>query len=790
VKQLNKMHTKFINDKLHSSTEFGVHHFAGPVIYDASKFVEKNTDKLPDFLMSVVATSTNGLIAQELENAMKQRTTTTKRTHKQSKRTVIDEFQIQLKKLIVSIDNSKSRYIRCIKPCDNLEVTRRIDHQVVLRQLRCSGLVTAIELSRETFPNKLLFAAVARRFSCLLSPKTLIATADMDLHDKAQLILSSVFAPLFEKYQGNTFPTPFACGYTTVFFRAGALETLERQRLEVTNKSAQTIQKFIRRFVQQNRYLRLLNGFVRLQSVFIGRRTLHEYKKTLQFVLKGQACVRSVANRKRFLRIKNNVVFIQRWWVEVRKQLEPKRKREQLKGAAAIVIYRWYYATRLACRLKIQQASARVISVWARARLQRASFVRMKQAAILIVAWNRTLTAVQRFKRLKNASSFVGSYRRLNLDARARKVQELSSVTIQTFFRSKQQAKRYLKIQKAAKGNQQLQQEHLAVLKLQYFVRLKQNTFRADSPCSQIIKSSDSSEGAFSDALNKTAVKTTSASVNSFTDRGNGLVLATSQVVEQDILHKHQIDELKNDIMLLTSEAELHKQEVEAEFEERLAEYEEEVLQLKQMIQTYEEEKVNLKDEIAANVMNVSNLKTGIRSMQEAHREYLNKVMRAIENANNEHQRALEIVKRDGDSRVQVLSNEIERLKNVRTSSQELESNHNQRENMYELARKIEKLTAPNYVTSLTKKMRKLPSKEDYIEEKLSRRVRQLLYRLEDIAATSFHNHFDNDEHVQSLQQQLLEANKEIERHQMFINNSLIHNDQVGRRGIKKFFER
>jgi myosin heavy subunit len=74
------MHTKFINDKLHSSTEFGVHHFAGPVIYDASKFVEKNTDKLPDFLMSVVATSTNGLIAQELENAMKQRTTTTKRT--------------------------------------------------------------------------------------------------------------------------------------------------------------------------------------------------------------------------------------------------------------------------------------------------------------------------------------------------------------------------------------------------------------------------------------------------------------------------------------------------------------------------------------------------------------------------------------------------------------------------------------------------------------------------------------------------------------------------------------
>jgi myosin heavy subunit len=52
VKELNKTHTNFVSGKLHSRTELGVHHLAVPVIYDASKFVEKNSDKLPDFLMS------------------------------------------------------------------------------------------------------------------------------------------------------------------------------------------------------------------------------------------------------------------------------------------------------------------------------------------------------------------------------------------------------------------------------------------------------------------------------------------------------------------------------------------------------------------------------------------------------------------------------------------------------------------------------------------------------------------------------------------------------------------
>jgi myosin heavy subunit len=775
-------------DNLHSSKEFGVHHFAGPVIYDASMFVERNAEKLPDFLISVVATSTNTVLSQVLGEVMKERTAATNLKRKVTNRTVIDVFQTQLKDLLLSIAGSQSRYIKCVKPCNNLEVTKKIDHQLVLRQLRCSGLIAAIKLSRETFPNKLLFSTIARRFSCLLSAQTLTSTTDMDVHDRAQVILSTVFAPLIETHQESPFSMPFACGRTKVFFRTGALETLERKRLDKFHKFAGKIQHIFRGFLYAKSYRRQRKECIRIQALLRCRLMAIKYKKSMQLVTKAQALRRTATLRRCFLKIKGCVTCIQRWWASVFLRLCEKRKSIQLEAAAKIQISMWYSVLLQSRRLKTHQRHAMVISTWMKARLQRAFFLRVKRAAIVIAAWSRTLPILHRFKHLKSAANAVSFRRRVQLSKRSR-VSKIQAITrIQTIVRSRRQMKLYLMLRKEFKLHLRRAHEHLAVTKLQYFVRSRQRAARESS--------SNPERGTFAGTQTSDKVaNNTDMSPAKDHDPEKSIEIRqgpTSYPLDEQVeLYKRQIDELKNDITLLTSEAELHKQEVEADFEERVAEYEEEVLLLKQSILNLEAEKINLKDEIAANVMIVGNLKTGIRSMQEAHRDYLNKVMRAIENANIEHQRALELVKQDRDDKVNALSNEIERLRKGKLVSNGNRMNQTDSVTIYELARKIENFTAPNVIAALCKKTRKLAIQEDYIDEKLSGKIRKLLYRIEDIAASSSdRKSSDQQQHILSLQQQLADTNDEIDRLQLRINSSAWSGDQVARLRLKKFFQR
>lgn len=49
-----------------SEVEFGIRHYAGDVIYDATGFVTKNQDTLPTDLMECAQTSTNEIIAKEI----------------------------------------------------------------------------------------------------------------------------------------------------------------------------------------------------------------------------------------------------------------------------------------------------------------------------------------------------------------------------------------------------------------------------------------------------------------------------------------------------------------------------------------------------------------------------------------------------------------------------------------------------------------------------------------------------------------------------------------------------
>jgi len=63
IKAVYKDEPILIREKLHSPYQFGLKHFAGPVTYNASLFVEKNTDSLPMDLIDIAILSNNTILS-------------------------------------------------------------------------------------------------------------------------------------------------------------------------------------------------------------------------------------------------------------------------------------------------------------------------------------------------------------------------------------------------------------------------------------------------------------------------------------------------------------------------------------------------------------------------------------------------------------------------------------------------------------------------------------------------------------------------------------------------------
>ena len=267
IKIVHKEHDRLLDEKLHRRTEFGVRHYAGPVTYDSTKFVERNTDKLPDGLMYCAAKSTNPLIREGFERliAFHEESESSKDRRKKKHRTVLEKFRVQLKSLMANMEGTTTRYIRCIKPNEDM-APKMTDHYHTMRQLECAGLVTAIAISRESFPNRLGYNEVINRFECLMTKHDLKKINGMDKQDAANYMLSNLLPSMGDVHGGTNLTLPFACGKTRVYFRTGALEHLETLRLDHYTKHTVVIQRWIRKIQGRSRFLRMKNAAIQMQA--------------------------------------------------------------------------------------------------------------------------------------------------------------------------------------------------------------------------------------------------------------------------------------------------------------------------------------------------------------------------------------------------------------------------------------------------------------------------------------------------------------------------------------------
>jgi myosin heavy subunit len=388
IKKHQRNSTKLIDKKLHRPFEFGVEHFAGTVHYNALNFVQTNMDKLPDNLVGAAARSTNSLIKDEFRKVLAQRVVhgegseTSNQRKNDANKTVIQKFQGQLKGLIAVMDGTRTRYIRCIK-ANAAMVPKLTDHGNTMKQLECSGVMTALIISRESFPQKLTYDFISNRYACLMGDEELKnVIVDMEHQEKVTHVLSKWLKCLSKKNRDGTRTMPFACGKTKVFFKPGAQDLLEHLRFQFYEKSSRTIQTWFRGIIavmllaQRRWSMYKIQSFSRMALVKLGldkqrvastilcawircRWAVREYRTKRARAVVIQSATRRWKQMEEFQRVKAGIVLLQSI---VRMELV-RIKRIQL-DCGATVISQWIRSCWHRIDIKRHYSAGRIQRLW------------------------------------------------------------------------------------------------------------------------------------------------------------------------------------------------------------------------------------------------------------------------------------------------------------------------------------------------------------------------------------------------------------------------------------------
>uniref|UniRef100_A0AAQ5Y6F7 non-specific serine/threonine protein kinase n=1 Tax=Amphiprion ocellaris TaxID=80972 RepID=A0AAQ5Y6F7_AMPOC len=161
---------------------FGIHHYAGKVIYNAAGFLAKNRETLPADIVLLLRSSENELIRKLVTHPLTKtgkvghqpgepgdtpshpRETTNMRTQ-----TVASYFRYSLMDLLSKMVAGQPHFVRCIKP-NNDRHANKFDREKVLVQLRYTGILETAKIRRQGYSHRILFANfIKRNCTCCIS---------------------------------------------------------------------------------------------------------------------------------------------------------------------------------------------------------------------------------------------------------------------------------------------------------------------------------------------------------------------------------------------------------------------------------------------------------------------------------------------------------------------------------------------------------------------------------------------------------------------------------------------
>eukprot|EP00536_Pseudo-nitzschia_multiseries_P014245 jgi/Psemu1/262060/estExt_Genewise1Plus.C_6780007 len=255
----NKNSPCLIQSKINRK-EFGIHHYAGKVMYDSEGFVNSNQDTLPADLFECALKCKNEIVSKHLNNekcsnlpekevtsSAPKRSAPKRAKSNLSSPTAWTKYKSQLVKLMNMLGQTSSRYIRCIKP-NAAKVPTIMQHVSTIEQLRCAGVVAAVTLSRSAFPNRIENKAVKFKFSTMWDKEKFPSTAtdSMEEGEALKMDCEALLKCALKDFKSSEKGAIYVCGKTRSYFRSGALEYLEEERSKEMGNQVAEIQRYIR----------------------------------------------------------------------------------------------------------------------------------------------------------------------------------------------------------------------------------------------------------------------------------------------------------------------------------------------------------------------------------------------------------------------------------------------------------------------------------------------------------------------------------------------------------------
>ena len=388
----------------------------------------------------------------------------TKRSRNASKNTVIAKFRSQLNELMAYIEQTSVRYIRCIKPNSDMKPIV-LNHRHTMNQLESAGLVTAITISRETFPNRLKYDIIWERFICLYNVDGVLDSSRLfsishsfsfseeQLKENVKKMLATLLTIPFIRVDGARVPS-FSCGKTKVYFRTGALEQLESDRMEFYAIRADRIQSWYRCHSARWRFNKLRQSIIQVQANGRCMICRNQYLFTRISVIKVQSTFRRYIRRRDYVTILKAIVTIQSWYRCFRARLDYclilrlvikiqanvkayliRAKVLKMKYSAITIqaLYKGHKGNHLFRKYK---ASAILIQAFYRGRRDHLSFLHLRKNCILIQSQVRRWLTLCNCLYLRNCIICLQSYARM-IGVRKSFIESRNSITtIQTFARA------------------------------------------------------------------------------------------------------------------------------------------------------------------------------------------------------------------------------------------------------------------------------------------------------------------------------------------------------------------
>lgn len=312
----------FQKSRIGDSKQFGVSHYSGLVSYDVGGFLDKNRDNLQLLLLELCQSSKHQLLAQLFADEKEDSSGNVKTT------TVGAQFKDQLTTLMKNLSLTMPHYVRCVKP-NNDKVPEKFDSELVLSQLRYSGMLETIRIRKLGYPVRFSFKDFIWRFKCL-APKVpsedqmetargiaLHCEKNLECSDMFQIGKSKVFLRDFMYMKMESSRTASLSVMATKCKATWKMHK-ERKRYRALVNTATLIQTFTRRLSERKDYAQLVSAATLVQSISRSLQHRKDFLITRNAAINIQGLVHSNLTRENYSKLQQSALTLQ---TSIRKRL-------------------------------------------------------------------------------------------------------------------------------------------------------------------------------------------------------------------------------------------------------------------------------------------------------------------------------------------------------------------------------------------------------------------------------------------------------------------------------------